>query len=190
MARAKRPTRLLKDGPILDAYDHHFTTRTIKVVFDGSLGSRSAALLKPYADADTSGFLTEKEDDLRPMFREALRRGIQVETHAIGDRANRTILDLYEEAFKAVPPDERKVKEPRWRVEHAQILSPVRHSALRKVGRDRLDAAIARDQRSFLRAAPARGEAAGRRLCLAEFAQERRDHRCRLRCAGRARVSR
>ena len=93
--------RLLKDGPILDAYDHHFTTRTIKVVFDGSLGSRSAALLKPYADADTSGFLTEKEDDLRPMLQEALRRGIQVETHAIGDRANRTILDLYEEAFQS-----------------------------------------------------------------------------------------
>ena len=116
--------QLLKDGPILDAYDHHFTTRTIKIVFDGSLGSRSAALLKPYSDADTSGFLTEKEDDLRPMLEEALRRGIQVETHAIGDRANRTILDLYEEAFKAVPPNERKVKEPRWRVEHAQILSP------------------------------------------------------------------
>ncbi len=116
--------KFLKDGPILDAYDHHFTTRTIKVILDGSLGSRSAALLEPYADADTSGFLTQKEADLRPMFREALRRGIQVETHAIGDRANRKILDLYEEAFKAVPPDKRKVKEPRWRVEHAQILSP------------------------------------------------------------------
>ena len=116
--------KILKDGPMLDRFDHHFTTRTIKVIFDGSLGSRSAALLQPYADAETSGFLTQKEADLRPMLREALRRGIQVETHAIGDRANRTILDLYEEAFKAVPPDDRKVKEPRWRVEHAQILSP------------------------------------------------------------------
>jgi predicted amidohydrolase YtcJ len=116
--------KILKDGPILDEFDHHFTTRTIKVIFDGSLGSRSAALLQPYADAETSGFLTQKEEDLRPMLREALRRGIQVETHAIGDRANRTILDLYEEAFKAVPPNDRKVKEPRWRVEHAQILSP------------------------------------------------------------------
>jgi predicted amidohydrolase YtcJ len=116
--------QLLKNGPILDAYDNRFTTRTIKVVFDGSLGSRSAALLQPYSDDDTSGFLTEKEENLRPMLKEALRRGIQVETHAIGDRANRTILDLYEEAFKAVPPNDRKVKEPRWRVEHAQILSP------------------------------------------------------------------
>ena len=116
--------QLLKGGPILEAYEHHFTTRTIKVIFDGSLGSRSAALLKPYSDAETSGFLTQKESDLRPMFAEALRQGIQVETHAIGDRANRTILDLYEEAFRAVPAGERKIKEPRWRVEHAQILSP------------------------------------------------------------------
>ena len=116
--------RLLKEGPILDAYQGRLTTRAIKVAFDGSLGSRSAALLEPYSDADTSGFLTEKEETLRPMLKEALRRGIQVETHAIGDRANRAILDLYEEAFQAVPPNERKVKEPRWRVEHAQVLSP------------------------------------------------------------------
>ncbi len=115
---------LLQNGPVLDASSHHFTTRTIKVIFDGSLGSRSAALLQPYADApDTSGFLTQKEADLRPMFEEALRRGIQVETHAIGDRANRTILDLYAAAFQEVPKAERKIADPRWRVEHAQILS-------------------------------------------------------------------
>ncbi len=112
---------LLQNGPILPADERHFTTRTIKVIFDGSLGSRSAALLEPYSDApETSGFLTQKEGDLRPMLAQALRRGIQVETHAIGDRANRTILDLYEEAFKAVPPNERKIAEPRWRVEHAR----------------------------------------------------------------------
>lgn len=117
--------RLLQEGATIGAYDHRFTMRTIKIVFDGSLGSRSAALLQPYSDApETSGFLTEKVEDLRPMLSEALRRGIQVETHAIGDRANHTILDLYEEAFKAVPPNERKVQEPRWRVEHAQILAP------------------------------------------------------------------
>jgi predicted amidohydrolase YtcJ len=115
--------QLFKDGPIINAYDHRFTVRTIKVVFDGALGSRGAALLEPYADADTSGFLTEKVENLRPMLEEALRRGIQVETHAIGDRANRTILDLYEGALKAVPPSERKIREPRWRVEHAQILT-------------------------------------------------------------------
>src|SRR6266513_993342 len=94
---------LLKNGATLDAFDHRFTQCTIKVIFDGALGSRGAALLAPYSDkADTSGFLTQKPEELRPMFEEALRRGIQVETHAIGDRANRLILDLYEQAFKAV----------------------------------------------------------------------------------------
>src|SRR5437868_5438801 len=135
---------LLKNGATLNAFDHRFTQRTIKVIFDGALGSRGAALLAPYSDkADTSGFLTQKPEELRPMFEEALRRGIQVETHAIGDRANRLILDLYEQAFKAVPPDKRpapgggassgepgvaerrppRADDVRWRVEHAQILT-------------------------------------------------------------------
>ena len=115
---------LLKNGATLNAFDHRFTQRTIKVIFDGALGSGGAALLAPYSDkADSSGFLTQKPEELRPMFEEALRRGIQVETHAIGDRANRLILDLYEAAFKAAPTSSRKIQEPRWRVEHAQILS-------------------------------------------------------------------
>ena len=113
----------LHEGSTINAYNHRFTQRTIKVIFDGALGSRGAALLKPYSDApNTSGYLTEKPEELRPMFEEALRRGIQVETHAIGDRANRLILGLYEEALKIVSPDQRKVREPRWRVEHAQIV--------------------------------------------------------------------
>ena len=125
----------LNEGAIVDAFKDHFTQRTIKVVFDGALGSRGAALLKPYSDApDTSGYLTEKPEELRPMFEEALRRGIQVETHAIGDRANRTILDLYEAAFQAVPPEQRKIKEPRWRVEHAQILDLTDLPRFKKLG--------------------------------------------------------
>ena len=115
---------LLKNGATLNAFDHRFTQRTIKVIFDGALGSRGAALLAPYSDkADSSGFLTGKPEDLRPMFKEALRRGIQVETHAIGDRANRLILDLYEEAMLSFVNDKYAVPGPRWRVEHAQILS-------------------------------------------------------------------
>ena len=115
---------LLKNGATLNSFDHRFTQRTIKVIFDGALGSRGAALLAPYSDKpDTSGFLTQTPEDLRPMFKEALRRGIQVETHAIGDRANRLILDLYEEAMRSFPGDKYAVPGPRWRVEHAQILS-------------------------------------------------------------------
>ncbi|HEX8139091.1 MAG TPA: amidohydrolase [Pyrinomonadaceae bacterium] len=117
--------RLLGEGARIGDYDNRFTLRTIKVVMDGALGSRGAALLAPYADApDTSGFLTAKPEELLPMFIEALRRGIQVETHAIGDRANRLTLDLYEKAFAAVPASERLVREPRWRIEHAQIITP------------------------------------------------------------------
>lgn len=118
-------TRLINEGATIGAYGNRFTFRTIKVVSDGALGSRGAALMEPYSDAsDTSGFLTVKAEELRPMLQEALRKGIQVETHAIGDLANRFVLDEYEAAFKAVPVSERKVAEPRWRIEHAQIVNP------------------------------------------------------------------
>ena len=128
-------TRLLNEGPTIGAFGNRFNVRTIKVVSDGALGSRGAALLGPYSDApDTSGFLTVKAEELRPMLVEALRKGIQVETHAIGDRANRFILDEYEAAFKAVPPGQRKVAEPRWRVEHAQIVNPADIPRFAKLG--------------------------------------------------------
>jgi predicted amidohydrolase YtcJ len=135
---------LLRDGPVLHQYNHRFTQRTIKVVFDGALGSRGAALLEPYADApETSGYLTQEESELQPMFEKALHRGIQIETHAIGDRANRIILNLYEKTFEAVrgggrssatpapatpgseelAPPLHPTRDVRWRVEHAQVLS-------------------------------------------------------------------
>ncbi len=128
-------TRLLNEGPTIGAFDNRFTLRSIKVVSDGALGSRGAALQAAYSDApDTSGFLTVKVEDLRPMLVDALRKGIQVETHAIGDRANRFILDEYETALKAVPPAERKVADPRWRVEHAQIVNPADIPRFAKLG--------------------------------------------------------
>lgn len=115
--------RLLAEGPTIGSFDNRFTLRTIKVVADGALGSRGAALLAPYSDApETSGFLTVKQEELAPMLQSALKQGVQVETHAIGDRANRFTLDEYEKAYKAVPPVQRKIAEPRWRIEHAQIV--------------------------------------------------------------------
>ncbi len=117
--------RLLREGPIIEAFGNRFNVRTIKAYADGSLGSRSAALLAPYSDdPSTSGFLTVKEENLLPMLQEALRKGIQVQTHAIGDSANRFILDEYEKALNAVAKSERKIAEPRWRVEHSQIVNP------------------------------------------------------------------
>jgi len=117
--------RLLREGAQIGAFDHHLTVRTIKVVADGALGSRGGALLAPYSDKpDTSGFLTVEVEAFRPMLIEALKRGIQIETHAVGDHANRFLLDEYERAFQAVPLAERKIANPRWRDEHTQIVNP------------------------------------------------------------------
>ena len=127
--------RLLSEGPIIGAFNHRFTLRTIKVVSDGALGSRGAALLAPYADKpDTKGFLTVKAEELAPMLTQALKVGVQVETHAIGDYANRFTLDEYERAFKAVPAAQRKVADPRWRIEHSQIVNPADIPRFAKLG--------------------------------------------------------
>ena len=127
--------RLFQDGPIIGAYGNRLTVRSIKLYADGSLGSRSAALLAPYSDKpDTSGFLTIKEETLQPILQQALRTGIQVETHAIGDLGNRFIIDEYEKAMKAVPKAEWKIMQPRWRVEHSQIVNPVDIPRFAKLG--------------------------------------------------------
>lgn len=98
-------------------------TRAVKLYMDGALGSRGAALSAPYSDRpDVSGLLLMSHDEAAPLFEKALRDGVQIATHAIGDRGNRLVLDWYEEAFAKVPPEERKVANPRWRIEHAQIL--------------------------------------------------------------------
>ncbi|MBI5423072.1 MAG: amidohydrolase [Opitutae bacterium] len=117
--------KLLAAGPVIGESSGRFTRRGVKLYIDGALGSRGAALLAPYADSpQSSGLLMQEEAKLVPFLQAALRRGIQVETHAIGDRGNRTMLDWYEKAFAAVPPGERAVKLPRWRIEHAQIIAP------------------------------------------------------------------
>lgn len=116
---------LIAIGPQAPEFDDRFTVRTIKVVMDGALGSRGAALLEPYSDdPHTRGLITTDTIALKDMLVRALRAGIQVETHAIGDRANRIVLDMYEVAFAAVPEAERKVAVPRWRDEHSQIVEP------------------------------------------------------------------
>src|SRR5260370_4009382 len=134
-APGKEAQRLLAEGPIIGAYGNRLTVRALKFYADGSLGSRSAALLAPYSDApDTSGFLTIKEENLLPMLEEALRKGIQVETHAIGDLGNRFILDEYEKALKALPSNQRTIADPRWRVEHSQVVNPLDIPRFKKLG--------------------------------------------------------
>jgi predicted amidohydrolase YtcJ len=95
------------------------TIRAVKLYADGALGSRGAALLEPYSDdPGNSGLLVTPPAEILEAARFALAHGFQVGTHAIGDRANRVVLDAYEKAFA----EHHEVKDPRFRVEHAQIL--------------------------------------------------------------------
>lgn len=113
--------QMLASGP-RDAADGLVTTRALKLYMDGSLGSRGAMLLAPYSDSDTSGLAQSEKSAVMPILEASLRNGTQVVMHAIGDRGNRQLLDWYDEAFAAVPPEARAVANPRWRDEHAQIL--------------------------------------------------------------------
>ncbi len=99
------------------------TTRAIKLYSDGALGSRGAALLSPYSDDPTNqGLMLIKEVQANSILEAALRNGTQVNIHAIGDKANRMVLQWYKDAFKAVPVAERSNPDPRWRIEHSQIV--------------------------------------------------------------------
>lgn len=126
--------RLFASGP-RNVADGRIITRTLKFYMDGSLGSRGAALLAPYSDSPSStGLLQMKKEDVLPVWEKALRNGVQVTTHAIGDRGNRLVLDWYGDAFAAVPEAQRKVAAPRWRVEHAQIVNPADIPRFAKMG--------------------------------------------------------
>lgn len=94
-----------------------FTVRSFKIMADGALGSRGACLLHPYHDAPTNGFLLQSPEDFDDIIRRLANSNFQVNTHAIGDSANRVILDSYGKHLK-------NGKERRWRIEHAQIIAP------------------------------------------------------------------
>ncbi|MBO3117581.1 amidohydrolase [Winogradskyella sp. DF17] len=102
--------------------DNRFTIRSIKLNCDGALGSRGAWLLEPYSDRpDHFGHETLPMEFVRETSLKGLENGFQVCSHAIGDRANREILDRYEIAFNALP---EKANDHRFRIEHAQHLHP------------------------------------------------------------------
>ena len=106
---------------MVDYGNGFLTVRAIKKSIDGALGSRGAWLLEPYSDkpGDT-GRNTTPVEEIREASKLALQHGYQMCVHAIGDRANRETLNIFEEAFKANPDR----KDLRWRVEHAQHLHP------------------------------------------------------------------
>ncbi|MBD3220304.1 amidohydrolase family protein, partial [bacterium] len=106
------------EGPFVGD-DRMLTVRGIKLYADGALGSRGALLLEPYSDEPgTRGLQVTSRDHLVDVCRRARETGFQVASHAIGDAANRLMLDVYAEVLGRDPGDHR------WRVEHAQIVAP------------------------------------------------------------------
>ena len=111
----------LDDYRMIGYADNRLTVRSIKQVADGALGSHGAWLLQPYADMPSStGLPTMTPEQIERVARLAIERGYQVNTHAIGDRGNREVLNLYERTF-ADHPDRTDL---RWRIEHAQHINP------------------------------------------------------------------
>jgi predicted amidohydrolase YtcJ len=109
----------LKQYRMIDYGQGHLTVRAIKRVMDGALGSRGAWLLEPYNDKpDSVGLNTSPIEALDETGHLALVNDYQLCVHAIGDRANRETLDLFERAFRTSPSK----RDLRWRVEHAQHL--------------------------------------------------------------------
>lgn len=115
---------LIENGPERSR-DGLLELRGIKVFIDGTLGSRGAALLAPYSDAHTSGFMNRTtRDELMPVLDSALREGLQVMTHVIGDRALRQTIDWYAESWEQLSREKWASEDLRWRLEHAQIIPP------------------------------------------------------------------
>ena len=105
----------LKNGPI---FTNQLTVNSFKVYADGALGSRGACLVQPYTDKPKeTGFLLSTEKEFRALAKELAASKFQMNTHAIGDSANRLILNIYGEALKGQ-------KDRRWRIEHAQVITP------------------------------------------------------------------
>jgi predicted amidohydrolase YtcJ len=121
----------LLDRYRVDGYgDGYLTVRAIKRQIDGALGSNGAWLLEPYADLPRStGLAIEQPESLQRVAALALKHGYQLATHAIGDRANREVLDVYERATLHTYP-----KALRWRIEHAQHIAPSDVGRFAKLG--------------------------------------------------------
>jgi predicted amidohydrolase YtcJ len=101
--------------------DNHLTVRAIKMYMDGALGSRGAWLLEPYTDKpDSTGLNTTPLETIRAGAQTAIEHNYQVCVHAIGDRGNREVLNIYEDTFKK---NNKNGKDLRWRIEHAQHIS-------------------------------------------------------------------
>lgn len=117
MEKALPQYKMLPEG------NDFLTVRSIKRQIDGALGAHGAWLLEPYEDLpETSGLVLEKIEDIERTAEIAVRHGFQVNTHAIGDRANQETLDIYERTWNRLDVDGKQL---RWRIEHAQHIDPL-----------------------------------------------------------------
>lgn len=119
-------TTLLKtyfaSGPRSGLYDQHLNIRSVKLYADGALGSRGAWLLEEYSDArGVHGHNVTPMDQIEDVVMRAAASGFQVCTHAIGDRGNREVLNIYEKALERYP---EIAQDHRFRIEHAQHIHP------------------------------------------------------------------
>lgn len=124
MMMRETPDKLEVDMPkyrVVNYGDKRFTVRAVKRTIDGALGSRGAWMLEPYSDLpSTSGLNTDTPGDVRETAALAVKYDYQVAVHAIGDRANREALNIYEETFTRLRKDGKAL---RWRIEHAQHIN-------------------------------------------------------------------
>jgi hypothetical protein len=124
MVRGESPEALeqrLEQYKMTNHANGFLTVRSIKQQIDGALGPHGAWLLEPYTDMrSSSGLALQSVESLHRVAEIAIAHGYQVNTHAIGDRANREVLDVYEEVFSGAGSPE----DLRWRIEHAQHIHP------------------------------------------------------------------
>ncbi len=124
-------TPFFERGPLTDFANHRLAVRAVKIYADGALGSRGAALLEPYSDEPSaSGLLTTPPEEVYAQTLEAAKAGFQVGIHAIGDRANRQVMDVFERVQRDVPAS----RALRMRIEHAQILDAAEIPRFAKLG--------------------------------------------------------
>ena len=164
--------------------NHHLTIAAIKVTADGALGSRGALMLEPYTDSPSStGLATVPIESIADTAKIAIDNGVQLCVHAIGDRANREVLNVYERTFAQYPAQ----KDLRWRIEHAQHIHPADIPRFGKLGVIAAMQGIhATSDAPYVLARLGPDARAGRRLRVAEADAERRDRRQRHRRAGGA----
>jgi predicted amidohydrolase YtcJ len=110
---------LSKNGPLKTYASDMYALRAVKLYADGALGSRGAALIAPYSDEPSShGLLFHKNAEIDAMMTKAMKKGYQVNVHAIGDAGNRQILDVYKKEIGATGSAAQ-----RHRIEHAQVVA-------------------------------------------------------------------